>query len=94
MSFLKTADTKEALKDAKVRLWHIPAKSPDLNPVEKFWVWVRKQLLKKDLADLMKGRPVPGRTASQGRVRRLLQSAKAQQVAKNISVASGRRPLT
>jgi len=37
-----------------------------------------------DLNDLVKKRQVPGRTAYKERVRRLLKSPKAQQVAKNI----------
>ena len=27
---------------AKIRLWHVPPKSPDLNPVEKYWVVVEE----------------------------------------------------
>ena len=69
---------------AAERLWHIPAKSPDLNPVERFWGWVRKRLTAQDLNDLKKGRRVPGRTAYKERVRRLVKSPRAQQVAKNI----------
>jgi len=73
-----------AHKDARARLWHVPSKSPDLNPVEKFWAWVRKALHRKDLEDLMKKRAVPGRMAYKERVRRLSRSPKAEQVAKNI----------
>ena len=62
----------------------MPARSPDLNPIERFWSWMRRALNKKDLDDLVKKRPVLGRTAYKERIRRLLKSPKAQQVAKNM----------
>ena len=73
-SFLQSDESKAAHKKAKVRLWQIPAKSPDLNPVEKFWAWLRKKLGKMDLADLVANRPVPGPTAYKERVRRVLKN--------------------
>lgn len=66
-----------------ITLWNLPAKSPDLNPIEKMWGWMRKRLRAMDLADLKAGRPVPGRTAYRERVKRLLRSQKAQTVARN-----------
>ena len=62
---------------------HILAKSPDLNPVEKFWGWARKKLHKMDLADLRAGRIDPGRIAYKERIKRLLIAANAQQEARN-----------
>jgi len=91
-SFLNAPESAAAHKKARVRLWNIPPKSPDLNPVEKFWAWLRKALARKDSEDLVKKRPVPGRTAYKERVRRLGRPPKAQQVAKNTSAVSGRRP--
>jgi hypothetical protein len=82
-SFLKHADSRKAYRRPRVSLLHIPAKSPDLNPVEKMWGWARKRLHKMDLADLRAGIPVPGKTAYTLRVKRLLKSAAAQQVARN-----------
>ena len=58
---------------------HILAKSPDLNPVEKFWGWARKKLHKMDLADLRAGR----RIAYKERIKRLLIAANVQQEARN-----------
>ena len=84
-SFLTTAESRKAHRDCKVKLWHVPAKSPDLNPVEKFWSWVRKQLRARDFADLKAGRPVPGKTAYKQRLRAVLRSPKAQKVAKAIA---------
>ena len=65
-------------RKVKVRLWQIPAKSPDLNPIEKFWAWVRRELRARDFADLRAKRPVPGKTAYKKRVVNVLRSARAQ----------------
>ena len=75
--------SNKAYRKPRISLLHIPPKSPDLNPVEKFWGWLRKRLHKMDLADLRAGRPVPDRMAYRERVRRVLKSADAQRVAKN-----------
>ena len=64
-----------------IRLIKLPAKSPDLNPVEKMWGWARKKLRKRDLADLTAGRCILGKTAYRQRLRCLLNSAAAQHVA-------------
>ena len=82
-SFLTAPENRAAHKDAKVRLWQIPA-APNLNPVKLFWSWLRRRLNGMDLDDLVKKRPVPGRTAYKERVRRVLKSPRAQQVAKNL----------
>ena len=79
-SFLFAEDSAKAHKKALVKFIRIPAKSPDLNPVERFWSWARRALTQLDLNDLVKGRPVPGRTAYKERARRLLKSPKAQTV--------------
>ena len=43
---------------AGVRAWQVPVSSPDLNPVEKFWAWLRRRLRAKDCEDLRR-RPRP-----------------------------------
>jgi hypothetical protein len=54
-SFLRKAKaTKEAVAEQGVSLWHIPPRSPDLNPVEKCWAWLRRELRRLDLQDLSK----------------------------------------
>jgi transposase len=54
-SFLRKAKaTKEAGAEQGESLWHIPPRSPDLNPVEKFWAWLRRELRRLDLQDLSK----------------------------------------
>ena len=41
-----------------ITLWKLPPRSPDLNPVEKMWGWLRKRFRAMDLADLAARRPV------------------------------------
>ena len=41
-----------------IQLWDVPPKSPDLNPIEMFWGWIRKKLRSMDLADLRTKRPL------------------------------------
>lgn len=81
--FLEAGRTRAAHAKASVELWHIPPRSPDLNPVERFWGWLRKRLRAMDLADLKGGRRPVTKFALKARVRRLLQTQKAKEVAKN-----------
>ena len=91
-SFLMTAESKAAMRKARVSLWHIPSRSPDLNPVEKYWSHLRRWLRKHDLADLEAGRPPVMRAALKERVRRLLGSARAKTAARNtVRLCVGRR---
>ena len=80
-SFLRSPLAREAHRRAQIKLWKMPPRSPDLNPIEKYWSWLRRALLRKDLEDLRKGRPVPGRTAYVARVRAINRSQRAQAVA-------------
>ena len=82
-TFLRTKVCSAAHKAVKVKLWSIPRRSPDCNPVEKFWAWLRSRLRAMDLRDAVAKRPVPGKTAYRARVRRLCQTKKAQKVAGN-----------
>ena len=82
-TFLRTAASREAYADIGVTLWDLPPKSPDLNPVEKFWAWLRKGLRRLDLADLRAERPVPAAAQYQARVRALGRSQKAKRVAQS-----------
>jgi len=84
-SFLRTAKSVQAYERANVKLVALPPRSPDLNPVEKMWGWVRKQMRVRDLRDLANRTPVLGKTMYRERIRRLLRTAKAQQVATNFA---------
>ena len=81
--FLLTEEACKEYRKSKVRLWMIPARSPDLNPIEKFWAWLRKQLLDKDLEDLRAGRAVPAKPEYRKRVQALLRTQRAHTVAGN-----------
>ena len=60
---------------------HIPSRSPDLNPVERFWGWLKKTLHKMDLKDAMAKKAPLGKMAYRERVRAVCRSKKAQTVA-------------
>ena len=80
-SFLNAPQSRAAHRRAGVQLWQIPQRSPDLNPVEMYWAWLRKRLREMDLDDLNKKRPPVGKIALKARVRSLLKSDKAKAVA-------------
>jgi len=81
-SFLEAKVCKKYYQSKHIKLLHIPARSPDLNPIESFWGWLRYRLRLRDLSDLRAGRPALGKTAYRVRVRSMLKSQKAQNVAK------------
>ena len=82
-SFLFAKAATAAHTASGVTLWRIPAKSPDLNPVERFWAWLRKRLRALDLADAVAKCAVLGKTAYKARVRRVVAGVRAQAVAAN-----------
>ena len=84
-SFLRAPASRAAHSKKSVHLWGIPPRSPDLNPVEKFWSWLRKELRARDLRDALAKRPVLGTTAYRARVRSVLQTRKAQRAAANMA---------
>jgi transposase len=79
-SFLRAGPANAAHKAAGVKLWKIPPKSPDLNPVERCWSWLRRKLRLMDLADAVAKRSVLGKTSYKARVRRVIRSAKGQSI--------------
>ena len=76
-SFLWSKASAKTCSASKISLWGVPPKSPDLNPVEKFWGWLRRELLLKDLADLKARRAVPGPSVYKARVRAIMASQRA-----------------
>ena len=66
---------------AGVRLWHIPPRSPDLNPAERMWAWMRRKLRDMDLADLKNGRKGVTKGGLKGRVRALFRTSAANAIA-------------
>ena len=83
--FLKATVSKKAFAKARVSPWFVPPRSPDLNPVEKFWAWLRKELRRMDLRDLVEKRRLLTRAQYQKRVRDLLRTEKARKAASNIA---------
>ena len=81
-SFLQADMSMSAYRPKRIQLWVVPPKSPDLNPVEMFWSWLRKKLRLMDLADLRAKRRALGKTAYVQRVKGVIRSQKAQAVAK------------
>ena len=65
-------------------LWQVPAKSPDLNPVEKYWSYLRRRLRDMDLDDLAKGKPAATKTQYRRRIRSIGQTQGAKRVARNL----------
>ena len=64
----------------------IPPASPDFNPVEKVWAWVRKQIVRMDLKDLRDGKPAVSKMGLKLRLQRLVRTRKAQNVAGSIAL--------
>jgi hypothetical protein len=83
--FLHTTESQAAVAESRVKTWTVPAKSPDLNPVEKFWGWLRKELRKKDMEDLQAKRPVIDKAQYKARIRALIATVKAQRAAKKFA---------
>ena len=84
-SFLRHASSMRAYALKNISLWGVPAKSPDCNPIEMFWGWLRRQMRLKDLEDLRKKRAPLGKTAYTQRIKVLLRSRQAQNVAKQFA---------
>ena len=59
-------------------------RSPDLNPVEKYWAWLRRQLRRLDLRDAVQKKPVLEKPAYRARVQRVMKTAKSKAVAQAI----------
>ena len=79
---MRAKKSMEAHASRNIVLWDVPAKSPDLNPIEMFWGWIRKRLRNMDLEDLRKKRPTLDKAAYTARVKSVMRSQRAQTVAK------------
>ena len=82
---LQTRESQAAHARIGVNLWVVPASSPDLNPVEQMWAWLRRELRRMDRDDLQAKRPAIDRTAFKARVRSLLATKKAARTASRIA---------
>ena len=84
-SFLHSKDARAACQRHSISLWKIPPRSPDLNPVEKFWSWLRRELRRRDLQDYRQKKACLTKAQYIARVRQALGTEKAQQVAMRIA---------
>ena len=74
-------ESKAIYAKQRVKLLCIPARNPDFNPIESFWGWLRKHLRRLDLQDLQKGRPPLSKAAYVARVKAVVKTKKAQEIA-------------
>ena len=81
-SFLNAKIIRPLYKKNHIRLMPIPAHSPDLNPIESFWSWLRRELRRRDLEDLRLKKPALTKTQYRRRVQEVIRTVKAQKVAK------------
>jgi transposase len=53
-SFHKSKRTKELIEKAGCKLVYLPPYSPDLNPIERFWSWLKGKIrsIMKDFSSL------------------------------------------
>ena len=55
-ALLRAKGSLVAYRSKRIVLWAVPAKGPELNPVEMFWGWLRQKLRTLDLHDLRRFR--------------------------------------
>ena len=81
-SFLSAKIVRPLYNKSRIRLMHIPAGSPDLNPIESFWSWLRGELRRRDLQDLRLKKPALSKTQYKRRIQEVLRTARAQKAPK------------
>jgi transposase len=81
-SFLNAKLVRPLYATRSISLLHIPSRSPDLNPIESFWGWLRGELRRRDLEDLRLQKPPLNKSQYLQRVKQVLRTVKAQNVAK------------
>ena len=80
-TFLRARVCNAAYARCDISLWKLPPRSPDLNPVERFWGWIRKRMRAMDLDDLIAKRPPLNKRGFKFRLLRLVRTQKAKRVA-------------
>jgi transposase len=85
--FLHANASKAAYKKHKITMWKVPARSPDLNPVEKYWSWLRRRLMALDFKDLRAKRRPLSKMAYTQRVRGVISTVASTRAAGNIANA-------
>ena len=83
-SFTMAAAGRRGYRKFGILIWKRPRLSPDINPIERFWVYLRSRLRLMDLNDAARKKPVLGKFAYTARVGTTVRSPVAQEVAKHI----------
>ena len=54
-SFHRPKQIREILKQKNCKAWFLPPYSPHLNPIEQYWAWVKKMMMKleRKITDFM-----------------------------------------
>ena len=81
-TFLRANVVMKLYASKKVRMWDVPPHSPDLNPIEMYWGWLKGKLRRMDLEDLKKKRKPLDKMAYKLRIRKIMKTDKSQAVAK------------
>ena len=81
--FLNSPPSRALYRKLGVRLLQVPARSPDLNPIEKFWGLLRVKLRQLDLKDAQAGRPPIGKSALRQRILAVARTKAAKKAAAN-----------
>ena len=81
-SFLSAKLLRPLYAKMRIRLMHIPARSPELNPIESFWGWLRGGLRRRDIEDLRLKKPPLNKSQYMLRATAVLRTVRAQNVAK------------
>ena len=84
--FLEVPASEKAHAKAKVKLWPIPPRSPDLNPVERFWSYLRRRLRAMELKDFLAKKPVLTKAQYKVRVQNPVKTKKVQTAAANCAL--------
>ena len=85
--FLTAKAYKAAYKKKKTTVLTLPPKSPDLNPIEKFWGWLRRELQVRELHDMQAKHAALSKEAYKNRVRNLLKTKRTQRIAARFAIA-------
>ena len=83
--FLHAGSSQDAYRKDRISTMKIPPRSPDLNPVEQYWSWLRRKLISMDLQDLAQKRRTLSKFAYKQRINAVVKSAASKRVAGNIA---------
>ena len=83
--FLQAKEAKRMYTNKRIKLWQVPPRSPDMNPIEKYWSYLRRALRDMDLGDLQHKRRPLTKPEYIARIKAINRRAKSQRVAANMA---------